>query len=267
MKIQKNTAITDEILVAYLDLQLADAEAARVKGAIAASHDLQQRVAHLEAGSLPFAEAFCSLLDHPPPALRQRVDQMVAAHSSEQSNAQLRWRPDRRAILATGTIAFVAAALGYWTGRSTAPDMNNWREAVAQYHKLYSDKTLELVADSAAVADDALGRTTRALGLPISRAALEIPGLTYKRAQLLQIDENPLAQISFVTQRGKPLAFCIRRIGGAAASPQFESRAGLSVVHWLHGGFGFLIVADMDGPELQRLAAAFLERVRDADVS
>jgi anti-sigma factor RsiW len=261
MSNQMNAAITDEMLVAFIDRQLSDSEASRVERAITESTDLQQRLATLEAGSRPFAEAFAGLLGQHPPALQQNVERMLAAHRPEQPAAPGLWRPDRRTVAAAGATAFLAATLGYWTGRSSAPDMANWREAVAQYHKLYSDQTLEFVADSAAVADEALGRTARALGLPLSRAGLEIPGLTYKRAQMLRIDSTPLAQIAFVTTRGKPLAFCIRRIGGTASLPQFESRAGLSVVHWLQGGFGFMIVADIDAPELQRLAAAFSERV------
>jgi anti-sigma factor RsiW len=262
MSNQMNAAITDEMLVAYIDHQLGDSEVSRIRRSVTQSPDLQQRLATLEAGSRPFAAAFASLLEPPPPALQQKIGQMLAAHRPEQPAASGLWRPDRRTVAAAGAMTFLAATLGYLTGRSSAPDMANWREAVAQYHRLYSDQTLEFVADSAAVADEALGRTARALGLPLPRSKLEIPGLTYKRAQMLQIDNAPLAQISFVTTRGKPLAFCIRRMSGSASAPQSENRAGLSVVHWLQGGFGFMIVADVEAQELQRLAATFAERIR-----
>jgi anti-sigma factor RsiW len=267
MSDQMNTAITDEMLVAYIDRQLDDGEASSINCAIAGSADLQRRIALLESGSRPFADAFESLLGQHPYGLQRNVEQMLASHHSAQSAPSDLWRPDRRAFAASGAIAFLAATLGYWTGRSSAPDMANWREAVAQYHRLYSDQTLEFVADSAPVADEALGRTAHALGLPLSRTALEIPGLIYKRAQLLQIDSTPLVQISFVNARGRPLAFCMRRISGSASLPQSESRAGLSVVHWIQGGFGFMVVADMDPPDLQLLATAFSERVRGVTAS
>ncbi len=262
MSNQMNAAITDEMLVAYIDRQIPDVEASVIERAIAESPDLQRRVSILESGSRPFADAFASLLGQHSSGLQQDVEHMLSSQYPPKSNLANRWGVDRRAVMASGAIAGVMGVVGYWIGRSSAPDMDNWREAVAQYHKLYSDQTLEQVADAPAVTDEALARTAHVLGLPLSRAMLETPGLTYKRAQILQFEDKPLAQIAYVSQRGKPLAFCIRRMKADAALPQAESRAGLSVVHWLQGGFGFMVVADMGPQELQRIAATFSDRIR-----
>jgi anti-sigma factor RsiW len=246
--------ITDEMLAAHLDGELPRDQQALVARALDADPELRARRELLASGMRPFAEAFDSLL----PAAPERLKRDLARHVATQAAAPASQRPllDRRALVAAAASAVVLAPVGFLLGRRTRPDMENWREAVAQYHKLYSDRTLAGIADNPPGGEQELARVGGELGLKLSMTWLEGAGAAYRRAQILSVDSVPLAQIALATPDGKALAYCIRRLDAPAAGPQVETRAGLPVAHWIAGGYGFLVVGPVSGEAMTRIGLA-----------
>jgi anti-sigma factor RsiW len=249
-----SSQITDETLAAHLDGELPHDQKAIVARALDADPGLRARRDLLASGERPFAQAFDSLLPAAPHSLNRDIARYLAEQtaSSARDHALL----DRRSIVAAAASAAVLAPAAFLLGRRTRPDMDNWREAVAQYHKLYSDRTLAGIADNPPGGEQELARVGGDLGLKLSMAWLHAPGVAYRRAQILRVDAVPLAQIALATPDGKALAYCIRRMDAPAQEPQLESRAGLPILHWIAGGYGFLVVGPVSGDDVTRIGTA-----------
>jgi len=232
--------ISDEILVAYLDHELADSDRAYIDAELERDPILRARHDYLSRASLPFAEAFSSVLSAAPSNLARKFPPLPPDFASRKPKGSHRLI-DRRSIAAGLAAAMVLGPLGVLAGRLTRPDMNNWREAVAQYHKLYSDRTVAGIVAGRADGGQELVVVGNELGLELTLAWLEGIDARYRRSQILTVDGGPLAQIVLAGADEKVLAYCIRPLSGPDAAPMFESRAGLAVVHWRIGNFGFMI--------------------------
>jgi anti-sigma factor RsiW len=244
--------ITDEMLVAHLDGELPREDEARVSRALAGDPELRARRDRLASGMRPFREAFDSLLPAAPAHLTADLARRIAERPPPPGRALL----DRRALVAAAAGAAILAPVAFLLGRRSRPDMENWREAVAQYHKLYSDRTLAGIPDNPPGGVAELARVGGELGLKLSMAWLDAPGVAYRRAQLLSVEDTPLAQIALATPEGRALAYCIRRLDAPAEGPRLETRAGLPVAHWTAGGYGFLVVGPVSGEAMQRIGSA-----------
>jgi anti-sigma factor RsiW len=242
------------MLAAHLDGELPRDQQALVVRALDSDPALRARRDLLASGGRPFAVAFDSLL----PAMPERLKRDFALQVAGQAAVPVGGRQllDRRVLVAAAASAAILAPVGFLLGRRSRPDMENWREAVAQYHKLYSDRTLASIADNPPGGEQEIARVGGDLGLKLSLAWLDAPGIAYRRAQILSVDSVPLAQIALATPDGKALAYCIRRLDAPAQEPRLEHRAGLPVLHWIAGGYGFLVVGPVSGAAITRIGTA-----------
>lgn len=245
--------ISDELLVALLDDALSADDAVYVQTALNLDAGLRARRDRLAEGQAPFAEAFASLLATSPSQIgRERLAAVEIASQRIGSPAE-GWF-NRRSFAVALVATAVLGPLGIMLGRTMRPDMNNWREAVAQYHRLYSDKTLAGIGANELGQTTEIARVGQELGLNLSLDWLKGVDAQFRRAQILAVDSAPLAQIVLASPEGKALAYCIRPLHEPATEPSLETRAGLSVAHWNIGGFGFLLVGHVDGDRVLDLA-------------
>ncbi len=94
----------------------------------------------------------------------------------------------------------VIAAIGVtWSTWQTQEE--GWRDVVANYQSLYVTETLAQVDQQRAD----LKRLSGALGIDLT-ALPEVEGLSFKRAQQLGFNGRPLAQLTFLTAEGGPVA-------------------------------------------------------------
>lgn len=253
--------ISDEILVAYLDHELADSDRTYIDAELERDPILRARHDYLSRASLPFAEAFSSVLLAAPSNLAREFPPLPPDFASRKPKSSHRLI-DRRSITAGLAAAMVLGPLGMLAGRLTRPDMSNWREAVAQYHKLYSDRTLAGIAAGRGDENRELAVVGKELGLELTLAWLEGVDARYRRAQILTVDGGPLAQIVLAGADEKVLAYCIRPLSEPDAAPMLESRAGLAVAHWTIGGFGFLIAGKTNQEAVHRAAEILYKNAR-----
>lgn len=261
ISVDRDRPISDEILVAYIDHELADSDHAFVQAALERDVSLRARHDHLAKASLPFAEAFSGILLAAPATL---ANDLPARHHGMPRPTHLGSRPlmDRRSIAAGIAAAMVLGPLAMLAGRSTRPDMSNWREAVAQYHKLYSDRTLAGIAEGRNDERQELAAVGKELGLDLTLSWLDGVDARYRRSQILTVDGGPLAQIVLAAADEQVLAYCIRPLAEADAAPIAESRAGLAVVYWTIRNYGFLIAGKTSHEAALRAANVLHENAR-----
>jgi anti-sigma factor RsiW len=276
----------DADLVAYLDDEVTAERRAEIARWLDRDVELQQRLTVLASGARSFREAFEPLLAEAP---LMRLRSMLAAlpaggagptvetwpdevrpkearskGAPKASLPQRAWAWPRLSLIAAGLALFLAGiAAGHWLGawRGAAPtetangSEDDWRQAVAQYVSLYSPDTLAGIPDDEGPRQRELAMVGAKLGVSLRLDQLALPGLTLKRAQLLEYDEKPLAQIGYLDPKSGALALCIYADGHPDAVVKNEQRAGLNIVHWSAHGRAFMLVGRAEMPELQRFAS------------
>jgi len=262
--------LVDADLVAYIDGQLVGERRDWVASQLAGDGELQARLTLLASGGRPFREAFEPLIAEAPRAglaemlarLPQRREEAIEPPPRLWAHAP-RIR-HRLALLAAGIALFVAGAvagqllpsLREAAGIEVAGEgEDEWRQAVAEYVSLYTPETLAGIPDEAGARAGELGAIGKKLGfaLPLDKVAL--PELDLKRAELLQYDGKPLAQIAYLDRQNQVLALCIYADGDADAAAASEERAGLNIVHWSSRGRAFMLAGHMALPQLREFAS------------
>ncbi|MGO6816518.1 anti-sigma factor [Rhizobium brockwellii] len=243
----KHTIPSDEDLTAFIDGELTAEEAARIEAIVNEDKSVAERLEFLARANLPFEQAFAPLLAEAP---RQKLETMLAAIPAQQSaksNSSPAFATRRRFLgaLAASLVAGIAidrAVIGI--GRSFAPKDENseWRAVVAEYISLFTPETLAGPTPPKDVQTAQLARLDEKLGLSLSPEAISLPGVDFKRAQLLQYDGKPLAQITYLDPESGPMALCIVMSSKGRKAPDLESRKGMNVVYWSSETHAFMLI-------------------------
>lgn len=266
-----NNGVNDAHLVAYLDGELTPLEKMTVAAALDRDPDVRNRLAQLERGGRPFASGFDALLDAAPD---DKLQAMFAALVTEHNNASVRGANEDAMVPArrrsARQMAAAAAVLAVVFGSGMIADMllkpnqsahqataRGWREAVAQYVSLFSKATLDGMPTDLAVQEEGLRRASAALGLDLAKEKLAAPSITFRGTQLLQLDGKPIVQIAYLGDNQVPLAFCIVRSAQVSQPVATEKRHGLNIVHWVTGGYGFMLIGNVPDADLLRLVETF----------
>jgi anti-sigma factor RsiW len=279
--------LSDEKLVAYIDGELDASESAALSDALANDAAARERLETLKGGGRAFAEAFDAMLNAAPDdKLQAMFAGLVAQTSGGQVNGsasgeassdetvvpfrqptkpqpqQARHTPLWRMAAAAVLLAAVFAG-GVISGgilnepQQVAEQAPGWREAAARYVALFSKETLEGMPAYSAEKRVNLAKAENALGLELTESRVTAPDLDFRGTQLLNFNGKPLAQIAYLHDGQKPVALCIIKTADETAPPENESRHGLNVVHWVEGGYGYMVIGDVPEDELNRIAERF----------
>jgi anti-sigma factor RsiW len=255
----------DEVLVAYLDGELAADERAALDSRLAGDAALKARLDALGRGGRRFAEAFDTLLAAAP---SDRLEAMLAdVVGKPTGGAQQGWRRLAMAaaaitIFAVGGVAgYVAPQLLPAPPQQEAAAQPNWREAVAGYQAFLTAESMSVIAADPASVNQELTAVGEKLALDLSPDKLTLPHVYLKRVQLFDYWEKPLVQLAYLSPQDGPISFCIIANGQPDQPPQFEERDGFNVVFWTTGGRGYLLIGKAPRQTLEALAAALATRV------
>lgn len=246
---------SDEDLVAYDDGEMAADEAAQLTARLEADAALRSRLDRLRLDRGAMAAAFQTLLEQAPPHLPAGCAPTASVAPQSRRGMSV-W-----AVAASVALAVALGALGHRT-LAPQPEMG-WQQLAAAYHALYVTETVAVLPppDPTAAAAQ-LARSAAALGHPIPTALTAIPGLSFRRAQVLGHDGAAIIQLAYIDDNGVPYAFCLRAVDGAAMRPMTaQGFAGVQGVEWQSGGVEYVLLGKRPQPELQALAEIFRGRV------
>ncbi|WP_414089241.1 anti-sigma factor family protein [Rhizobium sp. BR 314] len=255
---------TDEQFTAFIDGELEDADREWIERLIADDARVAERFEFLSRSALPFADAFEPVLAQAPAA---RLEAMLATISSAEKLNASAAGIGRRGFLAAIAASFVAAiaidrgVIAVNRQLSKPDEDSEWRAAVAEYLSLYTVDTLNAPAGDHAQQVAQLDDVGNKLGLSLAPEAVAMPGIDFKRAQILNYDSKPLAQIAYLDPESGPMALCIVRSANGAAAPGSESRRGMNVVYWSSATHAFMLIGHAPIDRIQQLAADIRSRL------
>ncbi|MEO0891339.1 MAG: hypothetical protein AAFY35_02000 [Pseudomonadota bacterium] len=244
----KTRAFSDEDLALYLDGEASETliqeiEAARLKDTKLSSELDRMRVA--QAAFVADQDSFLAAAP-PMPGLPAPARSAVP------------WAPALGGMVA-GLV--IAAGLAWPFLSKDDPD---WRDVVANYQSLYVTETLAGAVEPQSALDAKLVELSGVLGIDLT-ALPDIDGLDYRRAQQLGYEGAPLAQLTFLTHDGGPVALCILRTSGPdSENIQADTLSGLSAFSWVDNGFGVLLIGPQGDATLPEAATMFRAALRDA---
>ena len=256
----KTTIPSDEELTAYLDGELPPAEAARLEALLETDADLAARLVFLSRASLPFTHAFDPLLSQAPKAELEAILSRLSAKPSAANPGRRRFLGTLVACLVAGVIAD-RAFIGLSRQLAADDENSEWRATVADYIALYTPETLAGPVPSLAAQAGQLSAVEARLGLSLSPEAIALPGVDFKRALLLQYDDQPLAQLAYLDPETGPLALCIVRSDDGAKPPDVEARKGMNVVYWSDKTHAFMLIGHVPVERMNVLAAGIRARL------
>jgi hypothetical protein len=250
-----NALPPDEQLVAYLDDQLDSEQRQRIDAAIAEDPMLGLRLQWLNRSSLPFKAAYDELGRQAP------VDRLQAMLDTLPTPA----KPgiNRRWFLAAaaGLVAGGVLADRLFLGWQMSQEKSNWRQLVADYMVLYVPQTLDHLPTDEAAQRTQLSTIDARLGLSLATTQLTLPHAQFKRAQILEYDGVPIAQISYLDAVHGPLALCITRSNSGSRQVAHERRHEMNIVYWAGMEHAWMLIGRNPVADLEAMATAVRTRL------
>jgi len=234
----------DEVLVAWLDNQLSEAQREQFAQRLQNDDILAERVTQLSYSNLPFHDAFEPMLAEAPVADLQARLNAISDPVSAPSSTNMRGVSRRHLLAAAVSFLAVGIAVGRYAVPVETPEKDlGWRNLVAQYMSLYSTDTLVDIHESAQQHDKELLRVNSTLGTSLTTTQLALPGAELKNARLLNYDQYNIAQITYLDPAYGPMALCITRASQRSdTGPQSEVRRGMNVIYWRAKGYNYMLI-------------------------
>jgi anti-sigma factor RsiW len=257
------TELSDELLVAYVDGQLARKQTRAVEKVLDQDDVIAARVEALKHAHARLEAAFEAIL-----AGEEMDVSAVSAPAPE--GIVIEWRVAKMALAAIGiVVALLLAIAGYgWPlslpnimappqadtaspqGASVAP---GWQEEMARAHALLSRETLEVGLESQANRDFVTLQLAQILGVNLKLPNLQPQGFRFARAQALRSGNEPVVQMLYLGSRGAPLALYAKKGEGEDVLTA-EQYGSVGTVTWAEGGVAYLLAGELDDTVLMRLA-------------
>lgn len=245
-------SFSDEDLASFLDGEAADALTREIEMALAEDPALTAHVKDLQSAQVAYVAAQEEML-----SLAPEMPDLPASVQGAKS-AGFGWAP---ACCGLAAGLAIAAAVSWSLLADKEPD---WRDVVANYQSLYVTETLSGVSEPQSVSEAKLAELSGVLGLDLTGLP-NVDGLAYRRAQQLGYKGTPLAQLTFLTADGGPVALCVLHVGGQDSTTiEAETLEGMAAFSWVDNGYGVLLIGPTGDQSLPQAAEAFRAALRGA---
>ncbi len=236
---------SDDELSCFLDGETSKDDSQQINQAISTDTSVSKRLQAMQDATFGLEKNLATLLDMAPP-----MPELPPAQKAVEPTV---WITGGISMLA-GAAAAAAVILLPQFQKTTTP---GWKDVVANYQSLYVTETLASVSQPAEVSAKALMDLSLELGFNLTELP-EVPGLTYKRSQQLGFNGKPLAQLTFLTADGGPVALCIVRTDKTDSdSITAETLWGMSAYSWNTQGYGVLLIGPKGDENLNNAAEMF----------
>jgi anti-sigma factor RsiW len=255
------TELSDELLVAYVDGQLARKQTLAVDKVLEHDDVIAKRVVALKHAHRRLEAAFDAVL---------AGEEATSAPAPHARGLFISWSALAQGSLATAGIAFsVALLLAGFGWPLSVPEFGSapgaadpeivgsitpgWQEEVARAQALIGRDTLEVGLDSQGNPDLVAFQLTQAIGAELILPELDPRGFKFVRAQLLRFEDAPLAQFLYLGAGGAPLALYAKKNEGESP-PTFNRYGDIGGVGWTQGGVAYLLAGEQSESDLRSLA-------------
>jgi anti-sigma factor RsiW len=256
------TELSDELLVAYVDGQLARTQSSAVEKVLEQDDVIARRVEALKDAHGRLEAAFDAIL--------AGEELQVGKPEPERPGFFVPWATAAKVLTGAGiAAAFALMIAGYGWPLSMAdfartsfgtgdPEYTgsiepSWQEVAARAQGLLSRESLEVGVESQGNPDLVALQLGQAIGPGLKLPTLDAQGYRFVRAQLLRAGEEPLAQLLYLGGSGAPLALYAKK-GGDSEAPMFKRYGEIGSVTWADRGITYLLAAEADEPALMKLA-------------
>lgn len=246
---------SDEELTAYLDGEHEFTPVAEIESALRSDTRLKVRLDGMRIDRDALRLSFDAMLRKAPTMPALAATPGAPKGSFQTRKLAIAWQTAAAVALLT-----IGIGIGNWFGHPSQ-QLTGWRDYAAAYQSLYVKDTLAYITPNANDIDLELKQIADAVGKPVTLAQLSAgPALSFKRAQILNFNGAPLAQIAFLSNTGEPMALCIMR-GTKISTLSFGSRMGLASASWGRDGFEYLLIGGKDQKLIEETAKRFSETI------
>jgi anti-sigma factor RsiW len=260
------TELSDELLVAYVDGQLARNQSRAVEKVLAQDDVIARRVHALKNAHSRLEAAFEAILAgeeaivEPPP-------------EPPGPGIFITWRNAAKIGLAgAGLVAALTLAIaGYgwplvlpnfagnhsdtadveWTGSLPTA----WQDDVVRAQALLSRDSLAVSPEGQANQDLIGFSLAQAIRPSLRLPDLKPEGYRFMRGQLLRAGDEPVAQLLYLGASGAPLALYAKK-GERTTDPVFQSYGAIGSVSWSEDGIIYMLAGELDANRLTKIADA-----------
>lgn len=267
------TELSDELLVAYVDGQLAHDQSLAIERVLKNDDVAARRVEELRAAHSRLELAFEAMLAN-------ELDTLVGVAESIEPEPEPEPRKRMWLVRHGGPIAVVglavamlsAGAVGGYALRDV-PDAatllppakvpvvkgaiaaRDWQDDLVIAHNLFSRESLSVGLESQRNLDLLSFHLGNIIGTEVPIPDLGPFGLTFKRAQLLEREGLPIVQLAYLPLEGEPIALYVQWDRGAAASATYTQSDDISAAQWRQNNLTFLLAGTLSLAQMEKLAA------------
>ena len=258
------TELSDELLVAYVDGQLARKQARAVEKVLVQDDVIAKRADALREAHARLERAFDAILAGD----EAEISSLAAAPVAVAAPVGDVQKP-RSSLRVIGTMLAVAVVAG-WVGwlagtfdvvkllRPAATPMPvglatiPWAEQASEAHALISRDTVEVGLESQSNREFVYLQLARAIAPMLKFPDLQAQGFDFVRAQLLRDGGQPLGLILYLPKEGAPLGLYVKR-GHVARLPVWRKDGRITSVGWSEAGITYLLAGEQPEDLLLRL--------------
>ena len=262
------TELSDELLVAYVDGQLARKQTLAVDKVLEQDDVIAKRVVALKDAHGRLEAAFEAIL------AGEEAD-AAATPVPHARGLFISWSALVQGGLATAGIALsIALLLAGFGWPLTLPEFRltsdtdpevvgsiepSWQEEAARAQALLGRASLEVGLDCQGNRDLIAFQLAQAIGANLILPELTPQGFKFVRAQLLDFNDEPLAQLLYLGGSGAPLALYAKK-GEGNTAPLFKRYGDIGGVTWSQGGVVYLLAGEESEQSLFNLADAISKK-------
>jgi len=240
------TELSDELLVAYVDGQLARKQTRAVEKVLDQDDIIAARVEALKQAHNRLEAAFEAIL------AGEEMD--VSAVSVPVQESSLSERSILKVALAGVSVPGLnSGTQGVTLPVQTAPLSTGWQEEAARAHALLSRASVEVGVESQSNPDFVAFQLSQILGTNLKIPNLEPQGFRFVRAQALRSGGAPLTQILYLGATGAPLALYAKKGEGSGALTE-KHYGEIGTVAWAEDGVAYLLAGEAEDSLLMRIA-------------
>jgi anti-sigma factor RsiW len=258
------TELSDELLVAYVDGQLARNQSRAVEKVLEQDDVIARRVHALKNAHSRIEAAFEAIL-----AGEEAI--VEPPRDPPGPGIFITWRNAAKIGLAgEGLVAALVLAIAGYGWPLVLPDFagnrtgvaevewtgslpTTWQDDVARAQTLLGRETLSVSPESQSNRDLMGFQLAQAVGAGLKIPDLASEGFRFKRAELLRAGDEPVAQLLYLGASGAPLALYAKK-GEGRAEPVFKSYGAIGGAEWAEDGIIYLLAGELDAGRLTKLA-------------